>query len=78
MSNDKTGGPAFPRPYSFDDHSANKEHAQDGMTLRDYFAAKALQGLLSCQSEETGFYQPKHAAHEAYAMADAMLETRKS
>lgn len=49
-----------------------------GMTLRDYFAAKALQGLLSCQSEETGFYQAKNAAQEAYAMADAMLEARKS
>lgn len=74
----ETGGPAFPRPFSFDDQIANKEHAQDGMTLRDYFAAKALQGLLSCQSEETGFYQAKNAAQEAYAMADAMLEASKS
>ena len=47
-----------------------------GMTLRDYFAAKALQGMLTCQSEETGFYEVKDAASEAYKFADAMLEER--
>mgnify|MGYP000923095365 CR=1 FL=1 len=76
MSNDKTGGPAFPKAGL--DVWNDAVSVQTGMTLRDYFAAKALQGLLSCQSEETGFYQAKNAAQEAYAMADAMLEARKS
>ena len=76
MSNDKTGGPAFP---VWELNGQGKAEMTDfGMTLRDYFAAKAMQGLLSCQSEETGFYQAKNAAQEAYAMADAMLEARKS
>ena len=76
MSNDKTGGQAFP---VWELNGQGKAEMTDfGMTLRDYFAAKAMQGLLSCQSEETGFYQAKNAAQEAYAMADAMLEARKS
>jgi len=76
MSNDKTGGQAFP-VWELNDQG-KAEMTDFGMTLRDYFAAKALQGLLSCQSEETGFYQAKNAAQEAYAMADAMLEASKS
>ena len=45
----------------------------NGMTLRDYFAAKAMQGLLA-----SDVYAPKDKfAENAYAMADAMLEARK-
>jgi hypothetical protein len=44
------------------------------MTLRDYFAAKAMQGMLSCDSSK-GMY--KDFAQAAYKMADAMLEARK-
>ena len=48
----------------------------DGMTLRDYFAAKAVQGMLACshpheQSDEHMF------ARDAYTIADAMLKTRE-
>jgi hypothetical protein len=65
----KTKQPAFPSPY--DD--------QEGMLLRDYFAAKAMQGWLST-------YPTDHAADEvseetiaefAYRMADAMMDARK-
>jgi hypothetical protein len=42
-----------------------------GMTLRDYFAAKAIN---ECLKSCVGF---KSAAEEAYLMADAMLEARK-
>jgi hypothetical protein len=43
-----------------------------GMTLRDYFAAKALQGILyeGLESAET--------ATHAYEIADAMLKARES
>ena len=43
-----------------------------GMTLRDYFAAKAMQGLLA--SEVNASLQV--FAKQAYAVADAMLEAR--
>ena len=67
MSN--TGGPAFPTgtggntPYS------------NGMTLRDYFAAKAMQGMLAY-----AYFHPlameDGCARDAYVMADAMLKAR--
>lgn len=43
-----------------------------GMTLRDYFAAKALQGLITGKN----YHIKKEAVIEAYAFADAMLKAR--
>ena len=59
----QTGGPAF--PYEFG--SCNK-----GMTLRDYFAAKAMQSLLNYE-----FSDLQNDAEVAYLMADAMLKARE-
>lgn len=42
--------PAFARPYSRDEFSGDRPeslYSQDGLTKREYFAAKALQGLLA-------------------------------
>ena len=72
---------AFPRPRSEGEYSVHD--AQEGMTLRDYFAAKAMQALLHPShfivlSEMT----PKGGSHvaavarEAYWTADAMLAAR--
>ena len=47
----------------------------DNITLRDYFAAAAMQGLLT--SEIVGDYFNKHVANIAYMVADAMLEERE-
>lgn len=54
------------------------------MTLRDYFAAKAMQGDWAAQTEDTGYYSPKssdvildNAAELYYRMADAMLRARE-
>ena len=71
---DKTndGGPAFPN----DAAALRKE--QEGMTLRDYFAAKAMQGLLAAQVH--GFNdQPAKGpfVSMSYEMADAMLAARE-
>ena len=45
-----------------------------GMTLRDYFAAKAMQGLLAA---DTGFTMySAQIAEISYAQADAMLAAR--
>ncbi len=62
MSKLNNGGPAFPK-----DGSAYSE----GMTLRDYFAAKAMQTFAS--TKELGDEQ---VASWAYATADAMLKAR--
>jgi hypothetical protein len=45
-----------------------------GMTLRDYFAAQAVQGLLASEVNAP----LKVFAIRAYAIADAMLEARQS
>ena len=67
MTYRNTGGPAF--PYVCD---ADFDYGT-GMTLRDYFAAKAMQGLLaSTRTNSSGVL-----ARDAYNMADAMLEARK-
>jgi hypothetical protein len=68
-----TGGPAFPGL-----HPSKECHYSDsGMTLRDYFAAKAMEGMLAYSylhplSMEDG------CARDAYDMADAMLKAREA
>ena len=44
-----------------------------GMSLRDYFAAKAMQGILANPVTFTGH---EEIANNAYAMADAMIKAR--
>jgi hypothetical protein len=74
----KDGGPAFPMPTG---HAPavglemwNKP--QWGMTLRDYFAAKALQGALTNDQFTNGLtYADK--AEWVYEMSDAMLKARQ-
>jgi len=58
-----------------DSHHANGQvqYGHLGMTLRDYFAAAALQGLLS--DSNTGGSDSQFA-ESAYAYADAMLKAR--
>jgi len=51
------------------------ENCEWGMDLRDYFAAKAMQGLLSTVKDEEWFMD--ETAGVAYQMADAMMEARK-
>ena len=47
-----------------------------GMTLRDYFAAKAMQGLLAA---DTGFTMySAQIAEISYAQADAMMKAREA
>ena len=65
--------PAFARAMSQYDTGAFEEH-QVGMTLRDYFAAAALQGLMA--SDTDGRWSPDEAARWAHLVADAMLTQR--
>lgn len=77
MSNNiNDGGPAFPvvdykQPAGVGAHVMT---IMGGMTLRDYFAAKAMQGLLSHNSN--GNASDKNIAEWAYSQADAMLRAR--
>lgn len=75
MNSNNTGGPAFPRPAS-DAHQHGMHKPQEGMTLRDYFAAKAMQSMNTRQDYSDA---PADAiALDAYALADAMLEARNA
>jgi hypothetical protein len=66
---DKTGGPAFPTPA----HNLRN----DGATLRDYFAAKAMQIVLyQCDCFPDQDWRDG-VAMDAYKMADAMLKARE-
>jgi len=68
MSNDtNTGGPAFPNPHYV---------YQKGMTLRDYFAAKAMQSLIIANGPAPQGGWPTYAERTAYLVADAMLKAR--
>lgn len=72
------GGPAFARPLG----ALNGEEwssEQEGMSLRDYFAAKALAGYLACYAgNEAPVPSAEQAANRAYQYADAMLAAREA
>ena len=79
------GGPAFPNGLC--DSSSGAFHLIDGMSLRDYFAAKAMQGMLSNPYYMEEMYEyfkgdnlkiGKSICESAYAVADAMLKARES
>ncbi len=51
-------------------------YVQEGMTLRDYFAAKTLQGLLANSKTNLSDWEVNENAKYAYQQADAMLKAR--
>ena len=85
MSNTNTGGPAFPAGHvrmsrPIHDPGANwvetdrVQPLHKGLDLRDYFAAKAMQGFMT----QTGSININDDAKLAYAVADAMLRAREA
>ena len=65
------GGTAFPTEYN-----------DRGLTMRDYFAAAALQGWLASWPEQgtphpSENYNALNVANLSYRLADAMLAARK-
>jgi hypothetical protein len=75
--NKETGGSAFPMPMTMmtAEHVVNEP--EFGMTLRDYFAAKAMHGILTDpRSDVAGNYEA--TAEFAYRIADAMLKAREA
>lgn len=77
MNPNKDGGPAFPAV----DSDIDGDTMYLGMSLRDYFAAKALQGLCANQDwlnnvskTNLGMSTPEIVAATAYEIAEAMLK----
>jgi hypothetical protein len=67
----KDGGPAFPV-------GETKYVAECGMSLRDYFAAKAMVGLMTmCAGKAQDLRGADDCAQLAYEQADAMLKARE-
>jgi hypothetical protein len=56
--------------------AAFPDRYRDGMTLRDYFAAQAMQGIMASGIYPTGIIFD--TAKEAYEMADAMMKAREA
>jgi hypothetical protein len=86
MSIIKNGGPAYPvetqSTGSQDEgeygHQASSATWQfPGMTLRDHFAAKAMQGCFTSPIAATQ-EEKEYIALHAYRMADAMLKAREA
>lgn len=69
------GGPAFPLKGPLTSDCL-------GMSLRDYFAAKALAGMELTAEDNMGigsfWYSASRLAKRAYSIADAMLKERES
>lgn len=78
MSNINTGGPAFPFPASLYPDGTTHEHGELCMTLRDYFAAKAMQSLISSTINDIGAsHYETTISLMSYRMADVMLKARE-
>jgi hypothetical protein len=76
---EKTGGAAFPTPrFMVDDESRILGFSihTDGMSLRDYFAAKVMQTICREVDDEGNYWLPHQVAELAYDQADAMLKAR--
>lgn len=79
MPKENDGGPAFPRPMGSGNLHYNE--SQEGMSLRDYFAIKALPMVwdASFKAAQYGMdgAKRKQMCDAAYAWADDMLESRE-
>lgn len=78
----KDGGSAFPaiKIVAGDNYNPPKQYHMPGMTLRDYFAAKAMQAAITTSGApymHTDRDCAKSVAAMAYDVADAMLAARE-
>jgi hypothetical protein len=74
----KDDTPAFPEAVLSGLPNDQFIHGRSGMTLRDYFAAKVLQGVFSDPNVNPMVgAEMAHVAQNCYVMADVMIEARK-
>ncbi len=81
MSTITNGGPAF--PHAFETLNPDESGLHSGMSLRDYFAAKAMQGFFADPTIFSAVSRGPRGkdvelATAAYEMADAMLAAREA
>ena len=79
----KNGGSVFPQIHTeTGDYGAILYVMENpGLTIRDFFAAQALAGLIPTQTEIvslTGKSRPQLYAEAAYQIADAMIAEREA
>ena len=72
MSKENNGGPAFPERYNYE---TDQQMAEPGMTLRDYFAIRALPEVM--RGDDISVQDAKGNARWSYVIADAMLKARE-
>jgi hypothetical protein len=72
---DKTGGPAFPVAHTDMVIPGQSVKETQGMTLRDWFAGKALEGMLAGRVPAESY---ECRARDAYRYADIMLKEREN
>jgi len=74
----KDGGPAFPMIES-DFHGDGRvfHYSTGGMSLRDYFAGQALEGMAYMFVMNPEYVDCENAAKQAYKVADAMIAERE-
>ncbi len=69
--------PAFPVPSYVNADGETHDVSFQGMTLRDYFAAKAMQALITAPNVRP-MIEDGEVSGWAYKMADAMLKAREA
>lgn len=87
MNTPNDGGPAFPVPEIFTEDGDIVPVGSSGLSLRDWFAGMALNGMAANESWSGAFATPEdteypenylpEVARVAYAAADAMLKARE-
>jgi len=71
MEKKNNGGPAFPS------YGSMGEVTHEGMSLRDYFAAKVMQGLIPMNPQGISLADMPAFTSDAYGIADAMIKARE-
>ena len=81
MSNEKTGGYAYPAVGDSNTPGGAPYPFNEGMTLLDHFAGLAMQGIMGNSDYADSFQPSQSMAHEgiashAYKLASAMIAER--
>ena len=78
METKNDGGAAFPELRALYKETAFKHTAVNtsGMTLRDYFAAKAMAAILAEADWQSSHCTMEAMSKDAYEMADTMISER--
>ena len=69
----ENGGPAFPVDVLYQQDGQTHRLVSDGISMRDYFAAKALAGMLADSEVKA---TREDFVERSYALADAMILER--